>query len=289
MEKEKIEVKLDRVTVVGSFLIGPDELDDIFYEQKWQKSYTRDNDTLYELHRRTGDVDEIKAVVVKNPHQTTWRLDTSNHLDEGEKRSVRRILLLMKDKHLSRIDVAFDFINCKFAGMRHRIFKPNVSTSEIYFTKICGRGKQIETIYAGRRKSLSQIRYYDKKRERKAAKQPIADDIESWERLEIQLRGRRSNEWISRSKEMLECFKLPIYKKIEKVSTRLMLQNLVDHPENLALLPERTKVRYRKLIKENQGFDTSYAEQAQLVLEKNAQKIANEVNSFLIELSEKMD
>lgn len=283
MSVEKINVKLDRVTVVGSFKLSPSEMMAIFAESGWTIGASKE-DLCFELHRVTGDVDEIKAVTLKNAHQVTWRLDTSNHLNEIEKGSVSRILALMENKHLSRIDVAFDFINCRYSGMKHRIFKPNTTMTEIFESvNMYGRGKNLETVYAGRRKSLSLFRYYDKKRERSAAHQPVADDIESWERLELQLRGDRTEQWLERSKEMLDCFKLPNYEKLSGTQ-KLILQNLVEHPKNIKELTLNTRAKYRKLIRENRGFDTTYSEKAQKVLEEHLDVLSAEVNSFLIEL-----
>jgi len=281
----KVEVKLDRVTVVGSFLMAKVDLEKIFVVNDWRVNYTITGDVRYELIRVTGDVTEVKAVCLENPYRGTWRLDTSNHLNVIEEDSVRQILNFMTGKHLSRIDVAFDFINMPNAGMKHRIVKPNVSQTEIYYTDIHGRNKQIETIYVGKRKSLSMIRYYDKKRERKFAKQAIPDDIKTWERLELQLRGSRTTEWINRSKEMLECFKLPELENIKDVRTKIMMTGLVEHPEYISELGYKAKAKYNKLICENVGFNTDYARQAQVILEQHAQEIADEVNLFLADVN----
>lgn len=284
MPKEKIDVRLDRVTVVGTFKLSPNEMMDIFAESGWQIGASGD-DLNFELHRITGDVDEIIAVTLKNAHQATWRLDTSNHLNQDEKGSVSRILALMENKHLSRIDVAFDFINCKYPGMKHRIFKPNTTQTEIFETmNMYGRGKNLETVYAGRRKSLSLFRYYDKKRERAAAHQAVGDDVESWERLELQLRGDRTEQWLERSKEMLECFKLPNYEHLSGTQ-KLIMQNIVEHPKNINELAKTAKAKYRKLIRENRGFDNSYSQKAEKVLEEHIEALSTEVDSFLVDLS----
>lgn len=279
----KISLRLDRVTVVGTFKLTLGELEPLFREQGWQIGLPGRQDIPdFELHHVTGSVDEIKAVVLKNPYQATWRLDTSNHLNQAEKRSVSRILLLMAGKHLSRIDVAFDFINCKYPGMRHRLLHPNISSSAIWGqTDIFGRGHGLETLYLGRRKSLSQARYYDKKVEQIAARKELPADLKSWERLELQLRGSHIEQWRERCYQLLNCFKMPDYAVLEGTQ-RLIMQALIEHPENWKELSDRTKTKYRKLIRANSGFNTEYADAAKRVFDQQVENLDQEVQDFLI-------
>ncbi|MBI1700517.1 hypothetical protein HYQ59_1869, partial [Lactobacillus crispatus] len=206
----KIDVKLDRITVVGFVNIDADALNNSLREIGWTDSGTdSEGFSKYELLRpRKNRKPENKAVFLHNDYQESWRIDTSNHLSKKEKDAVVRALLLLKNKHVSRIDIAFDFIDGPYAGMRHRLYPKGTTTSFIGENLFMfDKSQKIQTIYAGKRKSLSMYRYYDKLAERKSAGVKV-EGVKSWERLELQVRGKKADEWLINSKKMLECFKM---------------------------------------------------------------------------------
>lgn len=57
---------------------------------------------------------------------------------------------------------------------------------------------------------------------------------------------------------------------------------MLHDPNHINKLSKRTVAKYRKLYKNNYGFDASLAETARKVLIKNKTKIENEIASFLI-------
>lgn len=290
----RIDVKLDRVTLTGNLAITIENLEKIMAEMpEWQLQPDYKSDCpWWRLERKlSNDVYETVAVFMKNQFQESWRLDTSNHLqNDGEKLSIVRIIMLMYQAHLTRIDIAFDFINCKYAGMRHVLIKPgttNTNYKDLQEVDFHGRSGAFETKYLGKRRSLSMIRYYDKLVEQAKAHNPIPKDIKSWERLELQLRGSRSNEWIEQSEKMLDLFKLPEVEKLDNVTDKVNLLILTEHPEIFKEFNKQKKAKYRKMYRENQGMNIEYAKNAEKVFFENVPKIQNEIDDFLAKLGQK--
>lgn len=290
----RIDIKLDRVTLTGNLAITIENLEKIMAEMpEWQLQPDYKSDCpWWRLERKlSNDVYETVAVFMKNQFQESWRLDTSNHLqNDGEKLSIVRIIMLMYQAHLTRIDIAFDFINCKYAGMRHVLIKPgttNTNYKDLQEVDFHGRSGAFETKYLGKRRSLSMIRYYDKLVEQAKAHNPIPKDIKSWERLELQLRGSRSNEWIEQSEKMLDLFKLPEVEKLDNVTDKVNLLILTEHPEIFRQFGNDKKSKYRKMYRENQGMNIEYAKNAEKVFFENVPKIQNEIDDFLARIDQK--
>ena len=283
-----INVQLDRVTVVGSFKqASAAKLGEYLRPIGWQDmSFDWEHGIVdgYVLKRLlNGDDTETVAVIVKNQYQTTWRLDTSNHfVTNDEKSKVLKALALFENRHLSRLDIAFDFINMENSGMKHRFVKPNVTVSEIKVESlwIRGRNGKLQTLYAGKRKSLSLFRYYDKIAEQKRHRKEILEGIVSWERLELQVRAERTTEWLLNSRAMLSYFKMPQEYNLGP-KDRAMLMALNNGAVAYSELAKATAAKYRKLAKNNLGFDDSWAKKAYEILCKKQVDLQMEINSFL--------
>ncbi|EPC69174.1 hypothetical protein Lpp71_16501, partial [Lacticaseibacillus paracasei subsp. paracasei Lpp71] len=168
----------------------------------------------------------------------------------------------------------FDIFNNPLA-MRHRVFRFNVGEKQIV-TEYRGKGKSLETIYWGARKSQEQIRLYDKFVEQRQKKQPLPEGVKQWARLELQLRGKRPEEWQKSAEKMLSQFHLDNLQKLP-VTERVMLHSLVDGTVQWQELADATRARYRKLIREAEGFDDSLA-----------QKLRNELNAHIKDLDKEL-
>lgn len=285
----QVDVKLDRITITGVIEESNQTLEKIMGELRWElEPDLRASAPWFRLTRNIGgDVYETVAVLMKNEFQNSWRLDTSNHLNNGnEKKSIQRVVLMMKDRHTTRIDVAFDFINCKYPGMKHVITKKNVTKTN-FTTNYYGRGGSVETIYAGKRRSQALIRYYDKYVEQKRARKQIPEYIKNWERLELQLRSNKTGNWLKEADLMLDNFKLPEYEKIEKIDELINVVIAIEHPEILKRFSKNRKSKTNKLIEANSGFNVEYAETAKKVLKNDAEKVQKEIDEFLLLLNRK--
>lgn len=282
----QVDVKLDRITITGWIKSTNEKIEEIMGELGWEiQPELKAEAPWFKLERHVGgDVYETVAVLLKNQFHNSWRLDTSNHLQSRkEKKAIQRVVLMMLNRHTTRIDIAFDFINCKYPGMKHTIVKPNVTTREYMTAKFHGRSGALETFYAGKRKSLSMYRYYDKLVEQTRAHHKVASDIDSWERLEIQLRGTKTTEWVKEAGNMLTYFKLPNISQLP-VTDQVNLTILCEHPEIFDQFGKERKAKVRKMYRENKGMNTEYAKTAYKVLEKKMPLIENEIKEFLLEV-----
>lgn len=280
-----IDVKIDRVTISGTILKTFDVLFNSLEGTRWMVS----GDDSFRLYRELENgTNELVAGLYTNPYQAaSWRLDTSNHLEADDLEHIQRMISLMENPHFTRIDIAFDIVNGYKPVMKHKIYRFNASQSEFSISdnsslEITGRGRSIETIYSGKRKSDKMIRYYNKLVEQKSRRKFVSEDIVSWERLELQLRGKKPLEWIECAEEMLSFFKMPNLQKIENAQDRAMIYALDNHLVEYQELSKGTRAKFRKLIKDNCGFDTEYAELCLKVLNKEKENLENELNDFLV-------
>ena len=251
-------------------------------ENHWRKIKELDGRPLmFELDRvdKNGEFEQIATLIRDKFRANNWRMDTSNHLQSPqEKQFISNIVALFDSPHVTRLDIAIDFINCEHAGMNYKIFKPNTTTTVRY-----NKAGKIEITYYGKRKSNVQYRYYDKQLERSKNKQALPDNIANWERLELQLRSKKvASQWQKEAEKMLSYFKRPNLTTIADKDPKsfFMLTGILEHPEKFNDLAKGTKAKYRKMIKENYGFDTSLTDTAMKVLTANAEKIQQEIDSF---------
>ena len=249
-------------------------------ENHWRQVEELDGRPLtFELDRVNKNGEFTQIAMLKRNNFKGWRIETSNHIQTiKEKQYIRNVISLFGSPHITRLDIAIDFINCEHAGMNYKIFKPNTTITVSY-----NKAGKIETTYYGKRKSNVQYRYYDKKLERNKNKQHLPNNITSWERLELQLRSNKvANNWYKEAIKMLSYFKRPNLTTIADKDPKsyFMLTGILEHPEKFNDLAKGTKAKYRKMIKDNHGFDTSMTDTAMKMLVDNAEKIKKEINSF---------
>lgn len=279
-----IEVKIDRVTITGTII----KTIDVLFESLKGTGWVLSGDDCFSLYRELENgTNELVAGLYKNSYQpSSWRLDTSNHLYNDDLENIQKTIALMENPHFTRLDIAFDMINGYKPVMKHKIYRFNASQSEFSVAdysnlEITGRGRSIETIYSGKRKSEKMIRYYNKLTEQKSRRKVVSKDIVSWERLELQLRGSKPIEWLKCAEEMLSYFKMPDIQNVENVQDRAMLYALDTHLVEYNELSKATRAKFRKLIKENKGFDDEYSKLCLEVLEKEKDNLESELNEFL--------
>lgn len=278
---------LDRVTLVLSL----DDGDEMYLPQQLRELGLEGRDPgsddmfrAWYYKRLDGDVTRTVFALFKNPFQNSWRLDTSYHLeDERDRQMLYNLVACFAHAHFSRLDIAFDFINGDKPNMAHRVYRWGTGEKimrEDASAEYRGPNKDVETLYWGSRKSQKQIRYYDKLKEQKKAHKSIPADVQQWERLELQLRGDKADEWVKSACEMLEQFKMPEWKKIPP-TIRGTLFGLDNGVVEWSELSTHTRSKYRQLIKQNSGFDVEYAETAKEVLQDSLDEIQIELNTLL--------
>lgn len=283
MKKDfEIDVSVDRVTISGDFELDLMTLKDRISAQSENWLYVSDKE--YKLVRvlENGTFEHV-AGLYKNPYRSSWRLDTSNHLEGEELNEIKSVIGLMKDAHFTRLDIAFTWCNSPYKNMAHRIYRFGSSGSVFRSEdlEITGRQQQLQTIYSGKRSSEQMFRFYDKLAEMKSRRKVIPEGIEQLERLEIQLRGSKTAEWISSCEKMLECFKLPEFGNVENPQDRAMLLALENKFVSWSELSVNTRTKFRKMIKQNEGLDDSLSKLLLEKLEEKKNDISKEIIEFL--------
>ena len=285
-----VDVKLDRVTVTGKCSDGR-QLMDFAVKNGWTYRTDRDGHVMCVLERQFDNGDsENKAILMPNIYQqASWRVDTSNHLTDFEKRRVIKVISKLAGAHWTRIDIAFDFVNGDVESMKHVITRVGASQAEFRSydeSKMYGRSGRLETVYAGKRASERMIRVYDKLIEQKKHHHSVDSNVKRWERWEVQLRGRKTNEWLDSANGMLNCIKLPNLESADiSIRTKVMLNALNNHVISFSDLGKEARAKYHKLQKNSVGYDIHYADFARKILSEKVDDIRKELSQFLGKLS----
>ena len=181
--------------------------------------------------------DDTKGRFDFNPNKLSLLLNTS----------IKEFLAsIFEEAHYSRADVACDIFDIPNEIMRQYDFVRPVVKRPTY-----GFGRKLQTVYWGSPQSERQVRLYDKVAEQLAKKQILPLDVETWWRLEFQLRGKdRTTQFEETVLNFLEDFVSPCFipaniRGIEKVT----LTGLLVDPENWNELAKASKTKYRKMVK----------------------------------------
>lgn len=106
---------------------------------------------------------------------------------------------LFLEPHFSRADIACDIIDVPDDFItQYRVVDP------VSFKPIYGRSGKLETAYWGSRSSERQIRMYNKKLEQERKRKIVPKEIDTWWRLELQLRRGKATDWHAMVHESLD-------------------------------------------------------------------------------------
>lgn len=153
--------------------------------------------------------------------------------------------------HFSRADIACDIIDVPDDFItQYRVIDP------VSFKPIYGRSGKLESAYWGSRSSERQIRMYNKKLEQQNKKKIIPKEIETWWRLELQLRRGKATDWFSIVQESLDSFSSPHYLPVDMKSTdKIMIYGLIAEPQMWGEVSRPFKYKMRKILKEESKND----------------------------------
>lgn len=293
LEKTNIcEIKIDWITITGTFLAKSNE--EILKANGWEKTKNDSHGIPSKYHLYDQHHDSL-AILTRNRYNHeqeknhSWSLRTSNHLTSSEKEKILNIACLFKSSHVTRIDVAIDFINFNAPSSMAYEFR---NTRK----KICPviQDGKVQTIMAGKGKTLEKYRYYDKIKERKENNKSIPTYIKTWERLEIELHGSKANIWEQATSNMLDHYKLKsVYASRAPVvippssytNTERAFIIALQIDENLyAGLPRPTKSKYTKLIQQVKDERNNLPDRTKIAketLKKNVPFLQKEIETFL--------
>lgn len=158
---------------------------------------------------------------------------------------------LFLEPHFSRADIACDIIdvpNDFITG--YRIVDP------VSFKPIYGRDGSLQTCYWGSRTSERQIRMYNKKIEQESKRKIVPQEVETWWRLELQLRRGKATDWHNMVYESLNSFASPHYfPENVKALDRVMIKGLLYDPSEWSTISRDLKYRLRNVLKEESKND----------------------------------
>ncbi|HCD3420925.1 TPA: replication initiation factor domain-containing protein, partial [Enterococcus faecium] len=186
---------------------------------------------------------------------------------------------LFLEPHFSRADVACDLIDVPDEFItQYRVVDP------VSFKPIYGRSGKLETAYWGSRASERQIRMYNKKLEQEAKRKIVPKEVETWWRLELQLRRGKATDWYEMVQESLDSFASPHYFPEDvKTLDRVMIKGLLyDHSE-WSTISRDLKYRLRKLLKQESQND-ELTNHLRETFEESADELKRELDTWLLGL-----
>lgn len=186
------------------------------------------------------------------------------------------ILEVFDNPHFSRADVACDIINAPNDYVdQYRVADP------VSFRPYFGKDGKLETAYWGARSSERQIRLYNKYLEQNKKKNIVPDDVKTWWRLELQLRRSRADEWVKIVHNTLDSFySLNHFPDDMKATDKVMLAGLVAEHQLISELSERTRRKYRKMMKELAKED-ELTQHLKASFSESVDKLNKELNNWL--------
>lgn len=158
---------------------------------------------------------------------------------------------LFLEPHFSRADIACDIIDVPDEFItQYRVVDP------VSFKPIYGRSGKLETAYWGSRASERQIRMYNKKLEQETKRKIVPKEIDTWWRLELQLRRGKATDWHAMVHESLDSFASPHYLPVStKPIDKVLTSGLIADQNNWSIISRDLKYRLRKLLKQESQND----------------------------------
>lgn len=276
---------IDRITVVGKlkkYRWVRDDLQviDLDFEQVWQifesQGFAEQRGQGWVLLDKYGEniayaekvkYDKEKGRIDFNPTKI------EKFLSEDLKHFIHRIF---DSPHFSRADVACDILDLPDDFVRqYRIVDP------VSFKPIYGAGGELETAYWGSRSSERQVRMYNKKLEQTKKRKIVPREIETWWRLEVQLRRDKATNWFNIMNESLSSFtSLNFFPSDMKVTDKVMLTGLLADHHLWSELTRPTKYKYRNLLKEIAN-DDELTQHLKASFSESAKDLKDELDSWL--------
>lgn len=279
---------IDRITIVGRLN------DNIFYHLDNGDIVNIDFEMLMRLNENNGYLESVGAAswVLRDKwneniafiemlkfQQGYGRIDFNpNKIKAFLHSSLKNFIHdLFLDPHFSRADVACDIFNVDDSFIsQYRICEPVKS----HF--IHARSGALETAYFGSSGSEKQVRMYNKKVEQLKKRKILPPEINTWWRVEMQLRRNKATEWFENVKNSLSNFMSPhfmpnTFSGIE----RCVIKGLMSDENEWDNLTRSTKYKYKKMMLECVKND-EITQNMLLTFEQSAKELKDELDSWLI-------
>lgn len=285
----KLNWSIDRITIVGNLnenILYSDNFGFKFvnFEQLMRLNESNGNLKLvgnngWQLLDKHGE--DIAYIEISKFHENKGRIDFNpNKINEFLSSSMKSFIHdLFLEPHFSRADIACDII-----GVPDEFITQYRMADPISFKPIYGRSGKLETAYWGSRSSERQIRMYNKKLEQQSKKKVIPKEIETWWRLELQLRRGKASDWYKNVLESLNSFASPHYFGEDvRVNDKIMILGLLDNHHMWGKLERKMKYKLRNILKEESKNDELTNHLRDSFLE-SSEELKRELDTWLLGL-----
>lgn len=285
----KLHWSIDRITIVGKLRKN------IYYHAE-NNVLILDFEQLMRLNEGNGFVktagkkgwqivdqyeENIAYIELLQFHEGKARIDfnpakISSFLAGSMKNFIHDLFL---EPHFSRADIACDIIDVPDDFItQYRVVDP------VSFKPIYGRSGKLETAYWGSRASERQIRLYNKKLEQETKRKIVPKEIDTWWRLELQLRRGKATDWHAMVHESLDSFASPHYLSGDvKPVDRIMIKGLNQDHSEWAYISRNLKYKLRKLLKE-EGQNDELTNHLRETFAESADDLKRELDTWLLGL-----
>ncbi|EOG19586.1 replication initiation factor domain-containing protein [Enterococcus faecium] len=285
----KIRWSIDRITIVG-------KLKENIYYHTQNDVLILDFEQLMRLNENNGYVksvglngwqivdkhdENIAYIEILKYQEGQGRIDFNpNKISQFLAGSMKNFIHdLFLEPHFSRADIACDIIDVPDDFItQYRVVDP------VSFKPIYGRSGKLETAYWGSRASERQVRMYNKKLEQERKKAVVPKEIETWWRLELQLRRGKATDWHKMVHESLDSFASPHFLPIDtKHTDRIMIAGLMSDHSLWSGLTRPTKYKYRNLLKQESQND-ELTNHLRETFSESADNLKQELDTWLLGL-----
>lgn len=282
----KFDWSIDRITIVGKLkenLYYHTELDVLILNFEQLMRLNENNGYLKNVGANSWQLIDVHgeniAYIEMLKYQNGYgRIDFNpNKINKFLASSMKNFIHdLFLEPHFSRADIACDMIDVPDDFItQYRVVDP------VSFKPIYGRSGKLETAYWGSRSSERQVRLYNKKLEQERKRKIVPKEIDTWWRLELQLRRGKATDWHAMVHESLNSFASPHFLPPEiKPTERIMIKGLLyDHSEwgNLA---KNTKKKYRDILKE-ESLNDELTKHLRETFKESSSELKKELDTWL--------
>lgn len=248
----EFKVSIDRITIVADFLtqkfdrIARDEfLKYPFIVPSGDGFKVIDNSATSVNNEGNDIVEQVAYINVPRFQQNKIRIDFNpNHSMETEAGEwLLNFIAGLEVKHFTRCDIAFDIFNYEDVS-KYRLW--NFGQSQ---TLYLDRNLKLETAYFGAPSSSKQVRMYNKLIEQKKRHKEVPINIDSWWRLELQLRSKSVLNYPAEVKDMLANFYYPNWESVKNPSQKAIVYAMYKEPSIYAGVSKATQQRWRRIFK----------------------------------------
>ena len=285
----KLQWSIDRITIVGKlkeniYYHTPNDVLILNFEQLMQlnegngfvKSVGKNGWQIVDKHD-----ENIAYIEILKYQEGQGRIDFNpNKISQFLASSMKNFIHdLFIEPHFSRADIACDIIDVPDDFItQYRVVDP------VSFKPIYGRNGKLETAYWGSRASERQIRLYNKKLEQETKRKVVPKEVETWWRLEMQLRRGKATDWHNMVQESLNSFASLHFLPIDTTPTdRIMLAGLMSDQNFWSLLSRNSKYKYRELLKEESQND-ELTNHLRETFAESADNLKQELDTWLLGL-----